>query len=113
MIIMNRILSSVFIIGAIGVLLGILLYFNQYQNAPYLLICCAIMMTLSQLASYKKTENKTLNRLYAQQIIASILLIFSGGAQFMLSGNEWMVGIAIAAFIYLYTSLRITKEEKK
>ncbi|NMA73975.1 MAG: hypothetical protein GX963_07390 [Bacteroidales bacterium] len=110
---MNKIQSSVFISGAIGVLLGVILYFNQYNNAPYLLIGCAIMMTLSQLTSYKKTENKVLNRLYAQQIIGSIILIFSGGAMFMLSGNEWMVGIAIAAFIFLYSSFRISKEEEK
>ncbi|NLZ72396.1 MAG: hypothetical protein GX905_01020 [Bacteroidales bacterium] len=110
---MNKIQSSLFSVGAIGILLGIILYFNQYENAPYLLICCAIIMALSQLTSFKKTENKTLNRLYAQQMIASIILIFSGGSMFMLSGNEWMVGIAIAAFIYLYTSLRISKEEEK
>lgn len=110
---MHKIQSFLFIMGGLGVLSGIVLHINQWDKAPYLLIGCAIVMTLDQLGSFKKKGNRTLNRLYSQQILASIILIFSGGAMFLFSGNEWIAGIAIAAFIYLYTSIRIPQEEKK
>ncbi len=110
---MHKIQSSLFILGALGVLSGVVLHINQWDKAPYLLIGSAIVMTLAQLGTFKKKANRTLNRLYSQQILGSIILIFSGGAMFLFSGNEWIAGLAIAAFIYLYTSIRIPQEEKK
>ncbi len=110
---MNKTQSSLFIVGATSVLISIVLYISQWEYAPYLLIVSAILMSIVQLTAFKKRSNKTLNRLYSQQILGSILLIFSGGSMFFFSGNEWIAGIAVAAFIYLYTSFRIPQEEKK
>lgn len=110
---MKTIFPAFLIIGGIMALVGAAVYITKWVYAPYVYIIGATLFALAQINSPYSGSNKNIKRLRRQQIIGALLLVVTGALMFTTSGNEWIVCLTIAAFIQLYTTFRISYEEKK
>ena len=87
--------------------------------APIVYTTGALLFATVQVTMGKQQENVTMKRLRRQQILGSGLLVVAGVMMFMqkyhispCTGDEWKLALTIGAFIQLYTSLRMPKEEE-
>lgn len=95
------------------VLTGAATYITGWTYARYIYIIGATFFALAQINSPYRGDNKNIKRLHRQQIIGALLLVMAGVLMFTLRNNEWILCLAVAAFIQLYTVFRIGQEEKK
>lgn len=105
--------TIIFVTGAVLLLAGAAVYITGWEFAPYLYSAGAVMFAAIQLLNGYSGQNIVIRRLRRQQIFAAILLMLTGLFMFTTRGNEWIVSLTIAAFLELYTSFRISKEEEK
>lgn len=109
----DKIITTLYIIGIIGVCIGLVSRSIKWEYAPYAVTISATLIALAQINTPLGDMEKSLKRLYRNQIFASLFLIASGACMLYTRGNEWIVLASIAALIYLYTAFRIPILEKK
>ena len=110
---MKKVLSYLFILGALMLLSGTAIYITGWTYAPHLFIAGALLVAIAQTFSPACGDSITLKRLRRQQLFASLLLVVSGPLMLFSHGNEWIITLTIAAVLELYTAWRIPQEEEK
>lgn len=110
---MKSFLFAFFIAGAVMVLTGAVTYITEWPYSPYIYLLGAAFIALVQINLPLATTNKILKRLRIQQKFGGIILLLSAVFMFTTRGNEWIVCLAIASVLELYTAFRIPQEEAK
>lgn len=110
---MKRLVQPLMLVGAVLALVGVTSYITHWSLSPYMYTIGATMVALAQINSPIKTDNLTLKRLRAQQIIGAIMLVVTGALMFFTHRNEWIVCLSVAAILELYTAFRIPQELEK
>ena len=110
---MKSLIPVFFIVGAVMVLTGAITYITGWTYSPYLYLLGAACVALAQINLPLATTNKILKRLRIQQKFGGIVLLLSAVFMFTTHGNEWIVCLAIASVLELYTAFRIPNEENK
>lgn len=102
------------IVGAVMLLIGAMLQITRWELSPYLYTLGALMFSYVQVVVTRyEGKNLIIRRLRRQQIVAALLLVFTGVLMFTSRHNEWVVCMSIAAFLELYTAYRIPAELEK
>ena len=110
---MKRLVQPLMLVGAVLALVGVTFYITHWSLSPYMYTIGATMVALAQINSPIKTDNLTLKRLRAQQVIGAILLVVTGALMFFMHRNEWIVCLSVAVILELYTAFRIPQELEK
>lgn len=110
---MKQLIQALFVVGAVMTLAGAAIYVTGWIGAPYIYTVGACMVAIAQINSPSLIKNSNIKRLRRQQIFAALLLVLAGAFMFFTHGNDWIVCLTIAAFLELYTSIRIPQEEAK
>ncbi len=86
--------------------------------APMVYTIGALLFAAVQISASKEQTDVVLKRLRRQQVLSCGILVVAGIMMFMkkyhislCTGDEWKLALAIGAFMQLYTSLRMPKQE--
>lgn len=111
---LSPIQNIIYALGAILILIGAILWPTVKTAAIYIYCIGAIMFASMQYLQVYEGKNITVRRLRRQQILGATLLMATGLLMIVntmhlgfLYHNEWIVCLAIAAFIECYTAFRI------
>lgn len=110
---MKKLVPFLYLVGLLLCVTGLVLYATAWDASPYFVTIGATIIALAQINDPYKGENLIIRRLRRQQVFGSLFIIAAGAAMLYTRGNEWIILILIATIIYLYTSFRISYEEKK
>lgn len=110
---MKHFLPACFVVGAIMVLLGALVYVTGWELAPYIYTVGATLVALAQINSPSSSRRVAVKRLRRQQMFGALVLVLTGAFMLFTHGNEWIVSLTVAAILELYTAIRIPQEEAK
>ncbi len=108
---MKRILSACLLIGAVLTLVGVAVYITGWTYSPYVFLAGSVLVAIAQIFLSPHSEDFVVRRLYRQQIIGALILVASAAMMLTLHNNEWMLALAVASFIELYTSFRLGSAE--
>lgn len=110
---MKQLANTAFIIGSITMLIALVTKATGLEYSGLAFLCGSILSAVGKFSNYKSTDNKVLQRLKIQQILASLLFIATG-ALMMSSrpGNEWIGSLCIATVLETYSAFRISAIEK-
>lgn len=111
---LSPIQNIIYALGAILILISAILWPTVKTAAIYIYCIGAIMFASMQYLQGYEGKNITVRRLRRQQILGATLLMATGLLMIVntmhlgfLYHNEWIVCLAIAAFIECYTAFRI------
>ena len=111
---LSPIQNIIYALGAILILIGAILWPTVKTAAIYIYCIGAIMFASMQYLQGYEGKNITVRGLRRQQILGATLLMATGLLMIVntmhlgfLYHNEWIVCLAIAAFIECYTAFRI------
>lgn len=110
---MKHFLPACFVVGAIMVLFGALVYVTGWELAPYIYTVGATLVALAQINSPSSSRSVAVKRLRRQQMFGALVLVLTGAFMLFTHGNEWIVSLTVAAILELYTAIRIPQEEAK
>ncbi|MBQ8097822.1 MAG: hypothetical protein IJ243_12220 [Prevotella sp.] len=125
---MNRLQSTVFIVGAVLMVIGAAMGMIARGVAPYVFAIGALAFVAMQVLQRYEGENFTIQRLRRIMLFSDVLLIVVAALMFADHGNpfgldqltwlnyvhnNWVVVLLIAAVIQLYTVYRIDAELQK
>ena len=99
----SKIRTQIFIISAICVLAGAMLYLTQWVYSFYIFACGAAGITVCYLTAPYHALNHRLRRLHRINVLAGIAMIVASAFMF----KQRMEGVAcllVAALLQLYTS---------
>mgnify|MGYP006932873178 FL=1 len=99
--------------GAVLLLIGAMLQITRWELAPVLYTIGAVLFAYVQVMSQYEGKNLIIRRLRRQQILAAVLLVFTGVLMFVTRHNEWVLCLTVAAIRQLYTAFRIPSETEK
>lgn len=109
----HKIKEIFFQISAILVVIGAALpIFIQEKWVPYIFTAGAVGMCIVKLISPYRGNNFRLRRLILMELLGTLMLLFASYLMIQ-GGYDWVVLLAISAFLQLYTSLIIPRELKK
>ncbi len=108
---MKKILSACLLTGAVLTLVGVAVYITGWTYSPYLYLAGSVLFALAQIFLHPHSDDFVVRRLYRQQIIGALILVASAVMMLTLHDNEWLLALAVASFIELYTSFRISSVE--
>jgi hypothetical protein len=106
----QQIRTLLFNFSALLVLLGATLFATKFFFAPYLFAVGSAGIAICQLTTPVKDMDYRRRRLQIFNVIAGLLLVVASSFMFM-DRNEWILCVAIAALLLLYTSF-VTPGEK-
>lgn len=118
---LNKFQNAVFMAGAVLLLAGVASYWFLGRTAVYIYIIGVLMFAFMQVQQRYTGQNPTIRRLRKIQLYGAASLVLTGillllnysyymGYYFR---NEWVVTLAIGAFMEVYTSFRIPDELAK
>ena len=110
---MKHFLPACFVVGAIMVLFGALVYVTGWELTPYIYTVGATLVALAQINSPSSSRRVAVKRLRRQQMFGALVLVLTGAFMLFTHGNEWIVSLTVAAILELYTAIRIPQEEAK
>ena len=110
---MSKIYQIIQGVGAVLLLVGAMLQITRWELSPIIYTLGAVMFAYVQVMSRYEGKNLIVRRLRRQQILASVLFVFTGVLMFVTKHNEWIVCLTIAAVLELYTAFRIPSELEK
>lgn len=110
---MKQLISALFVVGAVMLLTGAVVYVTGWPLSPYIYTVGATMVAFAQINSPSRCKSPAVKRLRRQQIFGALLLVVTGALMLFARGNEWILSLTIAAVFELYTSVRIPQEEEK
>lgn len=108
-----KIRSVVFILGGLLILAGAASFITGWIGSPIIYTVGAVFFAIPQLMDRYEGPNVIIRRLRRQQIFGALLLLMTSFFMFTGEHNEWVICLAIAAFLELYTSFRLSQEEEK
>ena len=100
-------------VGAVLLLVGAMLQITNSEYSPIIYTIGAVLFAYAQVMCRYEGNNLIIRRLRRQQILASVLFVFTGVLMFVTKHNEWIVCLTIAAVLELYTAFRIPSELEK
>jgi len=101
-----------FYVSAILLVLSAALYITEWSFIPYIYAFACAGVAIVYLTSPYKGDDLRLKRLNIQETIAAILLLFSSFLMFK-GKNEWIMFLAISAFLQFYVAVIKGKKQKK
>lgn len=101
------------VIGGVLVLAGAGSFITGWPGSPIVYSIGAVLFAIPQLMDRYEGDNFIIRRLRRQQIFGALLLLMTAFFMFTGKHNEWIICLAIAAFLELYTSFRLSQEEEK
>jgi hypothetical protein len=117
---LNKFQNILYRVGAVLLLVGLVLFFIGWDVAATIYLIGCIFFTSMQMYESYEGQNVVIRRLRRQQIIGAVFLLLSGVLMFlqhyqiwMFQRNEWLLGLAIASLIEIYTAWRIPAELEK
>ena len=110
---MNKFYQIIQGIGAPLLLVGAMLQITNSEYSPIIYTIGAVLFAYAQVMCRYEGKNLIIRRLRRQQILASVLFVFTGVLMFVTKHNEWIVCLTIAAVLELYTAFRIPSELEK
>ena len=110
---MSKIYQIIQGVGAMLLLVGAMLQITRWELSPILYTIGAVMFAYVQVMTRYEGKNLIIRRLRRQQILASVLFVFTGVLMFVTKHNEWILCLTIAAVLELYTAFRIPSELEK
>lgn len=110
---MKKIYTYLQMAGAVLLLVGAMLQITRWELSPYLYTLGAILFSYVQVMDGYSGKNLIIRRLRRQQILGSVLLVFTGVLMFATKHNEWIACLSIATILELYTAFRIPNELNK
>ena len=110
---MNKFYQIIQGIGAPLLLVGAMLQITNSEYSPIIYTIGAVLFAYAQVMCRYEGNNLIIRRLRRQQILASVLFVFTGVLMFVTKHNEWIVCLTIAAVLELYTAFRIPSELEK
>ncbi len=108
-----KIRSLISIVGGLLILIGAGSFITGWFGSPILYSIGAVLFGVPQLMERYEGGNVVIRRLRRQQIFGALLLLMTSFFMFTSKHNEWVICLAIAAFLELYTSFRLSQEEEK
>lgn len=106
-------LSWMYYSGGVLLLLGCGSFVTGWSASPYLYGIGSALFAIPQLLDRYEGGNFIIRRLRRQQILAALLLMMTTFFMSFFENNEWVLCLTVAAVLELYTSFRISAEEKK
>ena len=100
-------------VGAPLLLVGAMLQITDSEFSPIIYTLGAVLFAYAQVMCRYEGKNLIIRRLRRQQILASVLFVFTGVLMFVTKHNEWILCLTIAAVLELYTAFRIPSELEK
>ena len=100
-------------VGAPLLLVGAMLQITDSEFSPIIYTLGAVLFAYAQVMCRYEGKNLIIRRLRRQQILASVLFVFTGVLMFVTEHNEWILCLTIAAVLELYTAFRIPSELEK
>ena len=110
---MNKFYQIIQGVGAPLLLVGAMLQITNSEYSPIIYTIGAVLFAYAQVMCRYEGKNLIIRRLRRQQILASVLFVFTGVLMFVTKHNEWIVCLTIAAVLELYTAFRIPSELEK
>ena len=117
---LNKFQNFVFMAGAVLLLVGAATFFTGWLYAFYLYTVGACAFAAMQLWAGYEGDNLVVRRLRGQQVIGALLLVCTAFFMAMriydfgfARGQEWVVCLAVACVLELYTAFRIPAELEK
>lgn len=117
---LNKMQTFVFMAGGILALVGAATYITGWPMAFYLYAVGAVAFSSMQLIAGYEGDNLVVKRLRLQQVTGALLLVVTAVLMAMHTfrfgfarQNEWVVALAIACVLELYTAFRIPSELEK
>ena len=101
-----------FYISGILLALSAALYITGWDFIPYVYAVASAGIAIVYLTSPYKGDDLRLKRLNIQEVIAALLLPFSSYLMFK-DKNEWVLFLAISAFLQFYAAFIKGKKQKK
>lgn len=109
----KKLINAFYVVGMIMTLVGAVVYITGWPFSPYVYTIGATFFALAQINDSSCSTDVVIRRLRYQQLFGALLLVLTGVFMLTTHGNEWIISMTIGAFLELYTSLRISKEEEK
>lgn len=106
----EKIRTVIFQISALLVLAGAGLYIIQPTIAPYLFAVGAAGLSICYLTLPTQKMDFRERRLHRYNIFAGLLCIFASGLMFN-GQKEWVICLAISAFLQIYTAFVTPKKQ--
>lgn len=100
-------------VGAPLLLVGAMLQITDSEFSPIIYTLGAVLFAYAQVMCRYEGKNLIIRRLRRQQILASVLFVFTGVLMFVTKHNEWILCLTVAAVLELYTAFRIPSELEK
>lgn len=117
---LNKMQNAVFMAGAVMLLAGAVTYITGWCLSFYLYAAGACAFSSMQLAAGYEGHNLVVRRLRMQQVFGALLLLATALLMAMHTfqfgfarRNEWMITLAVACVLELYTAFRIPAELEK
>jgi len=108
----EKLKEYLFYVSAILLVVSAALYITGWSFIPYIYAVASAGVAIVYLTSPYKGDDLRLKRLNIQEAIAAILLPFS--SYLMLKNkNEWVLFLAVSAFLQFYVALIKGKKQKK
>jgi len=101
------------VIGGMLILAGAGSFITGWLGSPVIYSVGAVLFAIPQLMDRYEGSNVIIRRLRREQIFGALLLLMTAFFMFTSKHNEWIICLAIAAFLELYTSFRLSQEEEK
>ena len=106
----KKVRTIVFQISALLLLAGATLYIIQPIIAPYLFAIGSAGIAICYLTIPTQNMDFRERRLHRYNIFAGLLCIFASGLMFN-NQKEWVICLAISAFLQIYTSFVTPKKQ--
>lgn len=117
---LNKIQNLVFMAGALLLLVGAATYVTGWSLSFYLYSAGACAFSSMQLLAGYEGQNLVVRRLRVQQVFGALMLLAVALLMAMNTfdfgfarRNEWVVALAVACVLELYTAFRIPAELEK
>jgi len=108
----NNFKEYLFYVSAVLLIISAALYITEWSFIPYLYAFASAGVAIVYLTSPYKGDNIRFKRLNIQETIAAILLPISSYLMFK-GKNEWVIFLAVSAFLQFYVAVIKGKKQKK
>lgn len=109
----QKLYAAASVVGGVLLLVGACTFITGWGLSPYLYTLGAIGFAIPQLMDRYEGPNIVIRRLRRQQMLGALALLLTSYFMFTGRHNEWVLCLAVAAVLELYTVFRISSEEAK
>ena len=108
----NKFKEYLFYVSFVLLVISAALYITEWSFIPYIYAVASAGVALVYLTSPYKDDNIRFKRLNIQEAIAALLLPFSSYLMFK-GKNEWVIFLAVSAFLQFYVAFVKGKKQNK